>query len=606
MDGTSNQFSPAESTTLYSPYQCGLTDKAVNYTAEDEKSAMRLTLDIDGCPQDCNQYDYSCAEVASLEQLSYGSYSCVMKTSSIPGVISSCYASNNGKGEAYADIYFKVPGNASKIIIGCNSAGIKFEKTITNAFFSQTDFNTFTFNFTNKRITWNVGGNLLAEKTSDWSGDKSIPKPPLKLFAAIYNDVNKSIKNSSLPTSLFIDSMSYDPVPCTNDTSSEDSTDEWHWEAGSPLWYFTSNCTLWRPEWVYNESFVEPWEDSSYSFRKIEDYTLPKRGQVSISFDLKENTGIFFQSTEPFPVHRHKYLTFWINGGVLGNQQMIIYFIGLNRTKVASLNLGDYVRGGLKPYRWYKVILPLKGLQINPPETKYLTGFLFSEAYKQYMGQMFVDDIFFSNGSICLNREKSIAYFKDGQLVGGGAGNYSTGSVDFKSRGQLYRKNPTIEWRVMSSNKMVMSFENGTISTTDYDAFLISLYYIPDNQFQWNGEASDEPHTSPPREINAKVQVQVNMNYYQGVGLSEYVGGEFPTKRWVDLTIPFYDLSCGDAEEIQAIQIISEEGQYQGVVYIGRIEAVKFADPPKEAESFASKTQISSIFIILSLLLLLL
>eukprot|EP01132_Coremiostelium_polycephalum_P009022 gene9022-11050_t len=606
MEGPSPNMGTLVSNDYYHPYSCGLSSDLATFTSDEGRSVLKFEVTNSGCPTSCFGNPYGCAESSSTEKLTYGTYRCGLKASPIKGTISSCYLGNGGKGELYSDIYIRVVGgNESYVKVGFSSYGEKYDKSIkvTNNLF---DYTNYTINYTDTFIGWYINKVLLHSVKVQWAGQNLIPEPPLKFFVSVYTGDLKKVPlpaNDSISTFGYVDFVAYDPVPCSN-LSSSDSNEQWHWAPGSPMRYFTTNCTNYRPQFIFNDTLQGFWKDDGWSFRNFESTNPKRRGEAAISFDLKENTGVYLYYNKTFGVKQHKFLSFWMNGGEMGSQQMIIWMTS-NRTRVGSANLGDYVRGGISPNRWYKVIIPLRNIQINPPETKVLDGILFTEAYEKYMGIVTLDDVLLSNGSVCMTDLEFI--YTKGKLQDGYAKNYSIGSVDFQSKGLLFRDHETIEWRVMSSNSMKIAMMNGTIATDEWDGIVIALYYNPDSAYQFpNGEAEDDPHVAPPRQIRADLQVTVQGTPLPPLGLAEYVGGEFPARQWVELSIPFYDLSCWQGSAIDGIEFKSDLSEYQGVLYIGRIAKAKFVPPhTDDDESSSSKLSYSIVLTLVSLLFLL-
>ncbi|KYR01594.1 hypothetical protein DLAC_01595 [Tieghemostelium lacteum] len=611
----SKYFTIVENAPSYSPYRlCGLTKDAVSFSSNDE---MVLTLDNDECPEKCHRKDYSCAQVVSSYQLKYGTFTCVMKASDVAGVISSCFVSNSAKVGMLNEIYFRIPGGKSLIQYGFTSTGVPsgyFKQKQTT--FDPLDYNNFTIVLTNRSVSWYANGNKLDEYAGRWDNNPAIPRPPLKFFASIYNDEFKDyvVPAKNLPTSMFISELSYTPGLCPK---VEINNSGYSWESTSPLWYFHKNCTYDRVEWIYNDTLDENWQDKSLSMRDFAQDQLIKSGQAAIRFDLTEETTVYFYTNKSWSVNKHNYLSFWINAGETLNPQMIIAMTGVykgnDNTIVGTFNLGDYIRGGLEKNTWYKVILPLNTMKLIYPEVTHFSGFVFKQAYKQYLGQVFVDDIYFSNGTNCIDEDTSVTYYEKGSLENGATKAGSYGSVDFNSTNELFKSGTnvfkTIEWRIARNNKLIVSFENGTLSTSDYDAILLKILYIPKGS---NPYLPDETNYNPngekrqtPLEPKAMIAVQVASTPYMGIGLSEYVGGEFPTDTWTTLVIPFFDLSCGAGEGINALQLTSDQDGAGSTIFIAKIQAVKYADPPV-LDSFAIKTsQANMLLVILSTLLLL-
>ncbi|KYR01592.1 hypothetical protein DLAC_01593 [Tieghemostelium lacteum] len=588
MTGSNSAFGAIPRSLLYTPYLCGLNiNNSLSYFVEGGKAVMKLLLDRQGCPNNCNNYDYRCAEASTSNDLGYGAYTFTVKPSQTPGVITSCYASNNLPGRLLSEVYFRFNSNSSMIYFGCYSERYQYQNQ-TSISFDANKFLTLTFNLTEFKISWYINGVLLGQYKQDWEQDSILPSPPLRMYTSIYNDptLDHAISNKQLPAIAYIHSISYAAAPCTNKTI-QPTQEPYHWTP-NPLLFNKDRCTYSRPEFVFNDSFVKPWEDKSQTLIRITPEAR-KNGENGLAFDIKERTMIYFHSRKQFTIWKHKYLVFWINGGKIGGQQIVINMIGLNRTIVGNINLGNYIRGGIKKDEWKRVVLPLRSISYKTG-TKYLVGFSFAETYSAYLGMVYVDDVHFSNGTVCLNREKSISYYESGRLKNGANGNYSTG-VDFKSKQELYRsssnsRSNTILWYVKKPNNMIMSFENGTLSTTEYDGLLISVMYIPNVEYQFpNGEASDDMHQTEQVEPRMLLNVQVNQIDYLPITLSNFLGGEFPNNKWVDLVIPWFDLSVNNNEEINAIILSTDNDQYQGKLHIGRINAIKFADRPLKKSS---------------------
>ncbi|KYR01593.1 hypothetical protein DLAC_01594 [Tieghemostelium lacteum] len=543
----------------YGYRKCMLSEDLVKF-GED---TLSLSIDHTGCPGNCNSLDYSCSQIQSTMESSYGTYSCLIKHSNLSAVVTSCFVKNQ-----HSEIFFRIFG--SKVQYGYDKI------TKTHGLPNNYEFNNYTIILTNHSIEYIVNSQKVDEVTMN-----SVPKPPYHFNSAIFNDETARVDPNKLPVQSEVKAMSYQ----TSTHCKEGQGPLFDWDPKSPLWYFMSNCTYTRIQWIYNDTLSTDWTDKSLSMRQMDAEELVKNGLTSIRFDLAGDTTIFFQSTVGWSVKQHKYLTFWFNAGDTPHCDMLISVTGLvngnNNTVVGSFSLNDYIGGGVRMNRWYKVILPLHKMKLLVKDVEYLTGFVFKNIYSTYLGQVYIDDIYLSNGTNCVDETQSIMYYQKGKLVNGANSNYSIGSVDIQSTGERIqvadKQFKTIEWRVSEANKLVISFENGTINTNQHEAIRVSVLFQPSREPSYYPEDALSPY-----EPKSLLAVQIDQQPYLAIGLSEYVGGKFPNGTWLDLTIPFSDLSCGDGQEINAIQFYSEIQQYTGVFYFGRIEAVKYADPPKE------------------------
>ncbi|EAL60973.1 hypothetical protein DDB_G0292848 [Dictyostelium discoideum AX4] len=590
---TDGNFIGSISSIANNPYSCTLLSENVQYTQSGTKNVMRLTLDNKGCPSKCLNNSYTCAEVESTQKLSYGTYTFNLVPSPATNSITKAYIASGGKGQ-YSDIFFKINGNSTNLYYGYTYFGVlvQFIEPLPGADF--TLFHNYTFIYTTTGISWYFDKLLLKNKIDATyaSSGARIPVPPMNYYVSLTNNQEKSISSTKLPTFAELSLFNYVSAPCLNG-SSEDTNSELYtnWKT-SPIGYFTSNCTSYRPVDIYNDTFQGFWKDKSNTLVINPSSQFVRTGN-SIGFALNRGSDYFrLHINETVPIKRHKYLSFWLNGGNSGKQSLVLY-LTYNSLRVGIANIGDYLLGGIEAGVWYKVIIPLLQIPINPSNITKIDGFMIQGTNSLFMDMVYLDDIQFSNGSVCmdLKNKTNIIYYDKGEFEGGANNTYSSGNINFKSRANFYKGYPTIEYQVSSFNNLLISLENGTLDTNLYDGIVFDLYFEPDPNYQFPGLENTESNEDilrniPPKQLNAAIclgEETINAQL-PCMGITQYVGGEFPANRWIELQIPFPDLFAFKNAMITSLSFKTNVPEHQGSLYIGKIMAAHFVPPFHEAE----------------------
>ncbi|KAK5582171.1 hypothetical protein RB653_003754 [Dictyostelium firmibasis] len=590
---TDGNFIGSISSIANNPYSCTLLSENIQYTQSGTKNVMRLTLDNKGCPSKCLNNSYTCAEVESTQKLSYGTYTFNLVPSPATNSITKAYIASGGKGQ-YSDIFFKINGNSTNLYYGYTYFGVlvQFIEPLPGADF--TLFHNYTFIYTSTGISWYFDKLLLKNKIDATyaSSGARIPVPPMNYYVSLTNNQEKSISSTKLPTFAEMSLFNYISAPCLNG-SSEDSNSELYtnWKT-SPIGYFTSNCTSYRPVDIYNDTFQGNWKDKSNTLVINPSSQFVRTGN-SIGFALNRGSDYFrLHINETIPIKRHKYLSFWLNGGNSGKQSLVLY-LTYNSLRVGIANIGDYLLGGIEPGVWYKVIIPLFQIPINPSNITKIDGFMIQGTNSLFMDMVYLDDIQFSNGSVCmdLKNKTNINYYDKGQFEGGANNTYSSGNINFKSRANFYRGYPTIEYQVSSFNNLMISLENGTLDTNLFDGIVFDLYFEPDPNYQFPGLENTESNEDilrniPPKQLNAAIclgEETINAQL-PCMGITQYVGGEFPANRWIELQIPFSDMFAFKNAMVTSMSFKTNVPEHQGSLYIGKIMAAHFVPPFHEAE----------------------
>ncbi|EGC33892.1 hypothetical protein DICPUDRAFT_48687 [Dictyostelium purpureum] len=595
---TDGNFLSSISSISNNPYSCTLLSENVQYTNAGTKKIMKLTLDNEGCPSKCLNNSYTCAEVESTQKLSYGTYTFNLVPSPATNSITKAYIASGGKGQ-YSDVFFKINGNSTSITYGYTYFGVlvQFTDSLPGADF--TLFHNYTFIYTSTGISWYFDKLLLKNKIEStyFSSGAKIPVPPMNYYVSLTNNQEKSISATKLPTHAQLSLFNYISAPCINGSSESDSELFTQWNT-SPIGYFISNCTSYRPIDIYNDTLQGNWLDKSNTMVRDPSTQFARIG-TSIGFALNRGNDYFrLRTNETFPVRRHKYLSFWLNGGNSGKQSLVLY-LTYNSLRVGIANIGDYLLGGIEAGVWYKVIIPLFQIPINPSNVTKIDGFMIQGTNSEFMDMVYLDDIQFSNGTVCmdLKNETNISYFDKGEFLGGANNTYSSGNINFKSKASLYRGYTTIEFQVSSFNNLMISLENGTLNTNLYDGFVFDLYFEPDPNYQFPGLENTESNEDvlrnvPPKQLNAAICLGEETIQAQlpCMGITQYVGGEFPANRWIELSIPFFDLFAFKNALITSIQFKTNIPEHQGSLYIGRIMAAHFVPPFHEADDDSSFT----------------
>ncbi|KAK5582525.1 hypothetical protein RB653_004110 [Dictyostelium firmibasis] len=602
-----SNFNAATSTAQDDPYQCYLSPKNVEYG-----KAMTLTLESKSCgggegsgdeevkgsgksvvsavgSSSCLDHKISCAEVEHSDKMTYGVYSVIMAAAPASNTVTKIYASTGGKGQ-YSDIYFKVEGNTTVLKYGYTSYGkvTEFKNTISGSSFSIA--NNYTFYYSQDTLIWYFNTRQQGEINTKYAGPKS-PPPPLRFRISLTNNENKQIKDSLLPTVASVKTFTYESVKCPSDS---ESSDENNWGPQKASYkYFSSNCTTYRPYWIFNETLNEEdgWTTKlSNGTLRIQNTYFERIGD-NIAFGFNEYAkNLRFSNRISFPIKRHKYLMFWMNGGFKGGQSLAIY-LTYKKSKIGSVNLGDFVIGGIQKEHWYKVIIPMKAFQITPPTITQMDGFMIQPTYDGYMDMAYFDDVMFSNGSICMEPLGQMDVFKNGQLENGDP-TQSIANVNFDSVAMKYKGKATIEYQIENVNKLQLNFMNGSIGIDEYDGVIFNMFYYPDNAYIYQGQEDLESsqHTYQ-RPLDCKICLldQVGTHEFPCLSLSEYVGGVFPSNKWIQLSIPWNDLAVDFyGAQIGGVVVKTDLGGiHQGTLYISQISAAKYK-PPHVDESDSS------------------
>ncbi|KAN0032134.1 hypothetical protein ACTFIV_006010 [Dictyostelium citrinum] len=599
-----SNFNAATSTAHDDPYQCYLSPKNVKYG-----KTMTLTLESKSCggsnggkfqseesdikpaseksivsvsgSTSCLDHKISCAEVEHSDKMTYGVYSVVMAASPASNTVTKIYASTGGKGQ-YSDIYFKVEGNTTVLKYGYTSYGkvTEFKNTISGSSFSIA--NNYTFYYSQDTLIWYFNTRQQGEINTKYAGPKS-PPPPLRFRISLTNNENKQIKDTLLPTIASVKTFTYTSVKCPSDSESDDENN-WGPQKASYK-YFSSNCTTYRPYWIFNDTLNEEegWTTQlSNGTLRVQNTYFQRIGD-NIAFGFNEYAkNLRFSNRIAFPIKRHKYLMFWMNGGFKGSQSLAIY-LTYKKSKIGSVNLGDFVIGGIQKEHWYKVIIPMKSFQISPPTITLMDGFMIQPTYDGYMDMAYFDDVMFSNGSICMEPLGQMDVFKNGKLENGDP-SQSIANVNFDSVAMKYKAKATIEYQIENVNRLQLNFMNGSVGIDEYDGMIFNMFYYPDNAYIYQGqedlEASQHTYQRP---LDCKICLlnEAGTGEFPCLSLSEYVGGIFPSNKWIQLSIPWNDLAVDFyGARIGGVVIKTDLGGiHQGTLYISQISAAKYKPP---------------------------
>ncbi|GAM27269.1 hypothetical protein SAMD00019534_104440 [Acytostelium subglobosum LB1] len=571
---------------------CDLKSSLMSYGTDGEDTV--LTLSIDSCKTSECRTKYACSEAhVGKTGFPFGNFSCTIKASSVPGTVTTCYATD-GHMNGESSMYFIVDGSneTHPVRFGVKSKGKIVSETVKAipGLDTVTRYNTFKIAWGVSRVDFYVNNATIGTQANYIHSNTEVSwldLPKVGYYISHHIDSQRLLGPvPELPSVSYIKAITVTPdVEYCDSVSSED---RWHWGASPPLQYFTSNCTNWRPEWIYNDSIQEPWRDESLSFHNNQSSDMTHRGKYAFQFDLKPNTQIYFKNKTPFLRNKYKFLSFWINGAAFAGQQLQVWATS-NRTKVGSVSLNDYIRGGMQMNTWYHVHIPLRKFQVNPPSIKTFDGFLFTEVVKEYTGIIYLDDIQLNNGSVCMHDLQSI--YKKGKLSDSVA-SYSYGSIDLKNTEVRFQEGQTLSWVVHPSSKVVLKFKNDTGNDDSYDGIVLALYYAPNSRFQYpNGDQGD----APPRQLQANIALTVEgTGPVQPLGLAEYVGGEFPVNQWMTLLIPLYDFGIWEGAKIDGMRFGSDINEIQGTFYIGRVDKAKWVDAPHDEDSASTRLTATS------------
>eukprot|EP01133_Synstelium_polycarpum_P017473 gene17473-20848_t len=564
-----------------------------------------LSLGVDSCDpttNTCGNKKFLCSEAQVATRYGFSNFTCTLKASTVKGVISKCYAwDGNLKISNMAYIIIDGANLTYPLSYGVWSRGenVVNERTpMLPGLNVGTTFNTYTIVWASNKIDFLVNNVSFVDKRQYPISNNMPITTTLVYYVSNFVGNTKSLVGDDLPTTSTVKAIIVEPDQEWCNVSS--SAEEWRWRQSSPLAYFTSNCTNWRPEWIFNDSMGPGWVDESTSFHSNHSTETVRRGTNSFTFDVREQTRIWFRSKKPFLRNHYKFLSFWINGKSFGNQQLEVW-VTSNRTKVGSVNLNDYIKGGMEINTWYKVVIPIKKFQVNPPTLKTFDGFYINEVVHAYSGSVALDDIQVNNGSVCM--EDLSAVYAKGKLAAE-MENYSIGSIDLLNKDLLFRGNPTISWVVHPESRVNFGFKNGTVDTTEFQGIVLTLFFKPNPHYQYPNLV-DTPDNSipqaPPRQVKAYMYLTANNGtQLPSLGLAEYVGGEFPASQWIELLIPWDDLGVWEGAEVDGIKFQSDINEYQGTFHIGRIERAKWvpAHADEEDSSFASRSSTVSMVVL--------
>ncbi|KAM9983218.1 hypothetical protein ACTFIZ_005830 [Dictyostelium cf. discoideum] len=583
-----------ESTASVDPYTCGLTVPSKN-------SLKDALLSIDKCEDEdlCNKHKISCTEIEITngeEGFTYGTFSVMLKPGNVPNTITkvSLVQMEGSNGQMVSDVYIAIYGNQTEIRYGYHydgyeNANTKFKSSrVSNQLFQS--FTNVTIKFTKEHLSFYAAGQNIGHIASMWNKEK-VATPPV-YFRVTYlqnSEVgSNAIKTSLLPASAYVRDFNFVAGPCTD---SDDEVTNW----GSPktyLDYYTSNCTIYRPLFIFNDTIHPDWDIKSIGNHRLQSVQFPRIGDnIEFGFNGGKNT-IRFVTSKPFPIYRHKYFIFWINGGDRGGQNLWIAATRKNHI-IAKLNVNDYVIGGIQKNQWYKVIIGMKKFQTqqtNPKKTVYIDGIMFQPTYDGFMDMTYFDDLMFSNGSICMERGNYLQIYSKGNFSEGMEFDKSIGNFDPRSTVVQYEKKNTIEYQIVKKTVLQVNFMNGSISITEYDGLQFTLQYIPNNGYISGGTATENQRVD---NVVNSLRLQLCLMQEDGIAtfpclsLSSYVGGRFPANRWFTLNIPWNDLSVDfEGATFGGFIIKSPDDMdpdvYQGKLYISQILATHYKPPPIE------------------------
>ncbi|KAN0022253.1 hypothetical protein ACTFIU_004429 [Dictyostelium citrinum] len=606
----SGNFQESISSSSNDPYDCYLQSSNVKFTKSGTTNVARLILDSAGCPTSCLSHSYSCAEIQSQSSLNYGTYTFIAKVSPVKNVITKLYASTGGNSQ-YSDIYFQIYGNTTRVNYGYTYFGqkVNYYKDLTGVVISNT--NTYSFDFSKTQLSFFFNGILLGKFDSSAYNGVVFPVPPLTYYTSISSNPQAKITPSSLPTYSDIISFNYTAGICTD---SSDGGNNWH-DENSLLYFFTSNCTNYRPIPIFNDSFNDGWNAGGNTLIKYinSSSTQSQYARIGTAFSFSLNSGseylLIQYNQTAIPIKQNKYLMFWINGGQLGNQNLVVY-LTLGGKKIGSVNIGEYIHGSLVPQTWYKVIIPFSKITITPATTTTFNGILITGASNEFYDLIYMDDLYFSNGTVCMEESSEYPYYQFGQLLNGASDQYNTGNVNFKSVSKLFRGYPTIEYQLYNNYKAIVSMMNGTIDTSQYDLLRLNFFFLHDQSYNNPNPSVDSSEVANSFFLDLQICVSVQIvGNLPCVGLSPYLGGQVPNAVWVELLIPFSDLQVYPNALINSITFQTQVQDHQGVFFIGDISAGNFVPPYKELDDgsnafkLLSNTYLLLLILIISLLL---
>ncbi|EGC32437.1 hypothetical protein DICPUDRAFT_155597 [Dictyostelium purpureum] len=600
-------FEYRETSIDINPYSCALK----NPFGKNTKLSKGSPLVIDKCDTaDCFDHKYSCSEIEINQDMGYGSYSIMIKGGRVSNtkIYISLETDSSTNGKEYSNVFFKILGNTTMAHVGFTQNGERNEETTAKVQldkgFEDTMTN-YTILYTQFSLAFFANGKELKNFQTLYM-NVSVITPPI-VYRVLYSveNYNGKVSASNLPSTIYVQDFDYLPGPCIDDEEGEVNF------IPKPYYdYYVGNCTTKDAMIIYNGTMDADWDILGPTTISPNN-TDVKRLEYSIScaFNYGKNY-LRFKAKKPFPVDRHRYLTFWVNGGNKSGQTLWVH-LALGNFKISTINLNDYILGGIKKKQWSKIIIPMKKFQLRKEKPNQLMdGFMIEPTHNQYMDRVFFDFVAFSNGSRCVSTLNSLPIFKNGRMNNKDPIEQesfqiknSIGNVDFNGQRFGTGKNITLEYQIQVDSKIQINFENGSLET--YDALNFKFQYIPDTDYVFSGSTfNNQPN---PLRLEVCLLTSDGIATYTCLDLSSYVGGLFPTNKWFTLSIPWIDLSANviDGAKIGGILIKCPDDMdatiHQGSLVIQTIELVYFRLPEKEKllDSFAIKSvQLNNLFYI--------
>ncbi|EGG14879.1 hypothetical protein DFA_10752 [Cavenderia fasciculata] len=561
-----------------------------------------LSLSAVPCPS-CAKKN-TCASVQLGHEVSYGVHTWKVRGSKLKHTATKM-ALTSGSGSSAHEIFFLIQ-NTTLLRVGYIHPRGADEYSPAQSVYRIISAD-MTHQYTNFTIVWDfqlinfyVDGVLIYQA----GGHSKVPVPLQSQISVFVTDTGKKIARVADATIL---SYSYTPYCATNkppavntvtDQTDENGNISTERFAGSPLHFYTTQCTLYRPIWIFNDTLEEGWSDKSSAFRYFNYTQHVHRGPRALFFNLDADTFFYLEKDGGFGKHEFKYVSFWMYGaGFSPNQQIVVSLVN-GKSKIASINVSEFIKGLKKPDTWYRVNLPLSRFTFAQNNVTHFHGILFSSATRTFMGSVVLDDVQLNNGTICMT--EPVPLYGEGKL-GPGLKIYSDGT-NLESSVVHYQRNRTLQWYLTHEYDVNIGFEEGALDLVDKNGLRISIYYIPQRQLKIDTYDVSKIRKQPKISM---VLTSAGEDMTNPFGIVEYLGGDLPAHTWVSFTVPFEDLGLWDGAKVTGFKLVTDgwdPTSTQGTLYVGNLEVAKFASPPPEKESSSSYLLPNYPFIILILI----
>eukprot|EP01112_Ceratiomyxa_fruticulosa_P019220 TRINITY_DN6260_c0_g2_i2.p1 TRINITY_DN6260_c0_g2~~TRINITY_DN6260_c0_g2_i2.p1 ORF type:complete len:627 (+),score=91.17 TRINITY_DN6260_c0_g2_i2:291-2171(+) len=528
---------------------CAPVSTNVAFGSDGSSSVMTLGIASTDCPTSCATRPYSCAQVETVPQTQYGSYSCVIKTANHAGTQSSCYFATSGSGTYFQTIYFQFWGtNTTQVHVGFYANGVQYPDTIIPLTFrTDMDFHTYTFSYNENVVEFYVDTVLLKRVSPDFAGQYQMPSLP-GLYMVNYitgagdkNSIQTLGPYDGLPDSISVRSLAYTAAPCLNNTESESSSEA----SGNPF-SGPADCTVLPPFYVYSDSLNEGWTDTSTSKINFQSTYPVRNGQYAIAFDVKQGAQLTLQFYTTIMATQYQAISLWVNGGTMGQQQVTLSLTS-GGGPIASVNLGDYTGfQGIPQNGWMRMIIPLSDFYLVATES--FDGILVKPAYSAFMGTLSIDEMKFIYGDPCIG-DTQIIY---GDALDSNWKDQSFGSVDLKSTNQVEVGTYSIEFDLFDADAIYFHTDAG-FSSTDFQGFKFDIF-------------------NTVKQPKMTVFIAQNNQLGGNFELANYYSGSLPVNQWFTVMIFWEDLGVYPGTTLDGFQIKADTNDYQGTVYIENVE----------------------------------